>query len=214
MNWSILWVALLPAMVALESGASIGGSAMCSANNPNPKNVLVFLTGSQVVATKPPESSVILDQHRLRFDPHVLAIIRGTTVAFPNSDKVRHNIFSPSIIKMFNLGIYSFGMTRSMTFDKAGVAELLCNVHPEMSAYILVLETPYFSTTDEQGFFQVPDVGPGSYTLNFWCEHLGFLSRELVLDSGQSLEIHAVLHAGQVTLDGQDFSLSQEERDP
>lgn len=114
----------------------------------------------------------VMDQMRLTFVPHVLPIVTGTTVAFPNSDDVRHNVFSPSAAKRFNLGIYPAGDTRHVVFDRAGVVELLCNVHPEMSAYVLVIDTPFAATVGTDGAFAISGVPPGTYTVVAWHERL------------------------------------------
>ncbi|MGB9106015.1 MAG: plastocyanin/azurin family copper-binding protein, partial [Terriglobales bacterium] len=86
-----------------------------------------------------PDRVVLMDQKSLRFVPHVLAIQVGTTVEFANSDPLAHNVFSISSPKRFNLGLYGRGTSRRMKFDQPGVVQLLCNVHQEMSAFIVVV---------------------------------------------------------------------------
>lgn len=116
-----------------------------------------------------PSTPVPLDQVNLTFMPHVLPVLAGTTVAFPNSDEIRHNVFSPSPIR-FNLGTYAQKTTKYYRFDKPGIATLLCNVHAEMSAYVVVTETPYFAVTSKDGKFTLKDVPAGKYTLKVWHE--------------------------------------------
>ncbi len=113
---------------------------------------------------------------------------------------------------MFNLGTYSYGISRTVTFEKPGVVELLCNVHPEMSAYILVLGTPYFANTDGRGFFHLDNIDPGDYSVSFWCEHQGFISRRVSVNSGQTTTVDAVLHADEVKLAGQEIQAIAGER--
>ncbi len=113
---------------------------------------------------------------------------------------------------MFNLGTYSYGISRKVTFDKPGVVELLCNVHPEMSAYILVLETPYFATTDGRGFFNLENIPPGDYSLSFWCEHRGFISRKVSVKSEQITVIDAVLHTDEIKQAGREIPAVAGER--
>jgi len=96
-------------------------------------------------------------------------VIVGTTVAFPNSDEIRHNVFSPGPPR-FDLGTYPQKTTKFHLFDTPGVWTLLCNVHAEMSAYVVVTETPYFARTDKDGRFVLKDVPPGTYTLKVWHE--------------------------------------------
>jgi len=114
-----------------------------------------------------PPNLVTLDQLNLIFEPHVLPVLVGTMVAFPNSDEIRHNVFSPGPPR-FDLGTYPKGSTKHHLFDKPGVWTMLCNVHAEMSAYVIVTETPYFARTDKDGKFVLKDVPPGKYTLKVW----------------------------------------------
>jgi plastocyanin len=132
---------------------------------------VVYLEG---VGAAPPAASpahVAMDQKNLNFIPSVLPVVRGTVVEFTNSDDVQHNVFSPSAIAgKFNLGTYGPGATRTVTLDEPGDVRVLCNIHMEMEAHILVLTGPYFSTVAEDGTYQVPDVPQGTYTLKIWQE--------------------------------------------
>jgi hypothetical protein len=117
-----------------------------------------------------------MDQKALLFQPHVLIVPLGATVEFKNSDKVQHNIFWPSISGnkklSHNMGTWPSGESRNFKFDTAGVVPLLCNVHPEMSAYVIVSPTPYFALTDDAGNFTIANVPDGSYSVVGW--HEGF----------------------------------------
>lgn len=116
----------------------------------------------------------VMDQFRLEFKPHVMVIQQGTTVEFLNSDVVQHNVFWPSIggkkNEFLNLGTWSKGEKRTYKFDTPGVAELLCNVHPEMSAYIVISPTPYFAETDADGNYKIENVPNGTYIVYAWHE--------------------------------------------
>lgn len=130
-----------------------------------------------------PAEHAVVDQKELTFIPHVLPILKGTTVDFLNSDTVAHNIFSPSeTADKFNLGTWQRGKRKSYTFNKLGVVELLCNLHPEMSAYILVLSNPYFTKTEKDGKFIIEDIPNGSYTLSVWHERIKTQSKEIMVD--------------------------------
>lgn len=118
-----------------------------------------------------PEKPAVMDQKDLKFVPHVLAIPMGATVEFPNSDPVSHNVFSISDAKRFNLGLYKRGAVRRVKFNAAGVVELLCNVHLEMSAYIVVVKNPYFAQTKQDGSFRLENVPAGRHRLRCWHEH-------------------------------------------
>jgi plastocyanin len=121
-----------------------------------------------------PEKHFLIDQKGLMFNPHIVAIQAGTTVDFLNSDNVAHNVFWPSISgnkKLgHNLGTWPKGEKKSFKFDQAGVAPLLCNVHPEMAAYVVVSPTPYFAQTDASGAYTISNVPDGGYTLTAWHE--------------------------------------------
>lgn len=136
----------------------------------------------------PPKEPVTLDQLNLTFIPHVLPVLVGTTVAFPNSDEVRHNVFSTSPAKRFNLGTYPQGVVKHVTFDTPGVVDLLCNVHSEMSAYVVVLETPYVAVTEKDGSYAIKNVPPGKYILKTWHEHLKPQTKEVEVIAGSSAQ--------------------------
>src|SRR5262245_26710547 len=132
-------------------------------------NAIVYIDKIPGKQFAPPANPVVLDQVNLKFVPHVLAVLVGTTVAFPNSDEIRHNVFSPGPPR-FDLGTYPQNTTKYRLFDKPGVWTMLCNVHAEMSAYVVVAETPYFATTGRDGKFVLKDVPPGKYTVRVWHE--------------------------------------------
>lgn len=121
-----------------------------------------------------PTKHADFDQKNLMFHPHVLPILVGTTVDFLNSDDVLHNVFSPDpCADKFNLGTWPKGQKRSFTFKHADCnAVILCNVHPEMEAFVVVLSTPYFAVSAKDGTYEIKDVPPGKYTLKIWHEKL------------------------------------------
>ena len=121
-----------------------------------------------------PDKNPVVDQKGLLFQPHITVVQAGTTVEFLNSDTVAHNVFWTSVggnKKMgHNLGTWPKGEKRSFKFDTPGAVPLLCNVHPEMAGYIVVVPTPYFVTTDKSGDFKIENVPDGSYTVTAWHE--------------------------------------------
>jgi plastocyanin len=121
-----------------------------------------------------PEKHVVVDQKGLMFIPHIIPIQQGTTVEFLNSDTVAHNVFWISISgnkKLgHNLGTWPKGERKSFKFDSPGVAPLLCNVHPEMAAYVVISPTPYFAESDASGNYKISGVPDGSYTVTAWHE--------------------------------------------
>jgi plastocyanin len=119
-----------------------------------------------------PAPRVVMDQRNLAFVPSVLPVARGTIVEFTNSDDVQHNVFSPSAAAgKFNLGTHGPGAARTVTLDKPGEVLVLCNIHMEMEARILVLDTPFFSTANREGHYRIADVPVGSYAAKVWREH-------------------------------------------
>lgn len=124
----------------------------------------------------PPSPHPVMDQKGLLFQPHILVVEVGTTVDFLNSDKVAHNVFWPSLMQGAkklpgkNLGTWPQGEKRPSKFDQPGVAALLCNVHPEMAAYIVVVPTPYHATTDKSGNYKIENVPDGQYNVVAWHE--------------------------------------------
>lgn len=200
MRW--LWVALIAtsSLSHVSLAREISGTAVCTEGDPS-DHIVVYLTAPDLPPTRPVDKTVVLDQRGLRFLPHVLPVLKGTTVRFPNSDSVRHNVFSPSEIRMFNLGTYPPGEVRSVKFEHPGVVELLCNVHPEMSAYILVLDTPYFEKTRPDGSFRLRRLPSADYTIHFWCEH-GRLLRRSLPGRYQALQVRARLHDSEILVDG------------
>jgi plastocyanin len=137
-----------------------------AAGHPLP-NAVVWLEASNLPGG-PPTGKVVLDQRNLSFNPHVLAVRVGTTVDFPNNDRVFHNVFSFRDGKRFDLGMYPVGALRHVTFDKPGLSRIYCNIHPNMAAYVIAVDSPYFAVSDESGGFTIASVAPRSYTYHAW----------------------------------------------
>lgn len=154
---------------ALLAAGTITGKVKVAAMRDN-SNVVVYIASAP--GQFAPQSSPVVDQRSLSFQPHVLPIVVGTTVNFLNSDDVQHNVFTPSATgDFFNLGTWPKGQTRPYTFTKMGKVDLLCNVHHEMRGYILILQNSFFAVTDKEGNFRIENVPPGNYTLKVWHEH-------------------------------------------
>ena len=138
------------------------------------ENIAVYVDTIAGKNFTPPAQHVMEDQKKMTFIPHVLVVVKGTTVDFLNSDAVGHNVFWPSISGnrklAHNLGTWPQGVKKSFQFNDVGAVPLLCNVHPEMSGYVVVVPTPYFALTGKDGSFEIKDVPPGHYTLKTWSE--------------------------------------------
>jgi plastocyanin len=134
-----------------------------------------------------------MNQTNETFVPHVLAIVAGTTVDFPNNDEIYHNVFSLSRARRFDLGRYAAGRSKSVRFDTPGIVRVFCDIHAHMSAYILVFAHRYFAVTDGQGGYRIDNVPPGAYTVVAWNESTQDTRRVAVPDSGGDIELNFVL---------------------
>jgi len=166
---SILVAAVVLSMALAAFAGDISGKVS------GVKGKAVVWVEAQAGKTYPaPAKSPVMDQKGLMFEPHILAVQQGTSVEFLNSDKVQHNVFWPAISgnkKLgHNMGTWPQGQHRNFKFDQPGVVPLLCNVHPEMSGYIIVSPTPYFAETASDGSFKIDDVPDGEYKVTAWAE--------------------------------------------
>jgi plastocyanin len=137
-------------------------------------NIAVYIDAIPGKKFVRPLEHVSVDQRNSVFIPHTIVILRGTTIDFLNSDHVAHNVYWPSINGdkklRHSLTIVSPGHQKPFQFDDLGWAQMLCNLHPEMVGYIVVVPTPYFALTGDDGTFTIKDVPPGTYTLKTWSE--------------------------------------------
>ncbi len=129
---------------------------------------------------------LVMDQRELTFVPHVLPILAGSTVEFPNSDPVYHNVFSFSKTKTFDLGRYPTGRTKAVTFNKPGLVKVYCDMHSQMNAFILVLANPYFTLTDEQGNYWIRDIPAGTYKVKAWFARLPEKTATVTIRAGET----------------------------
>lgn len=184
-------------------------------------NVILWLVltdeTSSTASAQPPAWPPQLVQKNKSFEPHVLVVQVGTTVQFPNKDPFFHNVFSLFDGKRFDLGLYEGGSTNSARFDRPGVSFLFCNIHPEMSAIIVAVESPYFARSDRSGHASIPNVPNGRYRLRVWYERstpesLKTLERTVNISaSARSLERVQVVDSGDFKLAhknkyGQDYA--------
>ncbi len=152
------------------------------------ENIAVYIDAVPGKKFDAPAQHVPADQRNMNFVPHVTVVMRGTTVDFLNSDKVAHNVYWPSINGnkrlAHNLTIVSPGQKKSFEFDDVGTAQLLCNMHPEMVGYVVVVPTPYFALTSPSGTFEIKNVPAGKYTLKTWSEDGKPTTQEITVTDG------------------------------
>jgi len=136
-------------------------------------DAVVSVGGMPQVDARSQIARAVMDQRGLKFIPRVLAVLAGTTVDFPNNDRTFHNAFSPSETKRFDLGLYAPQKTRSVRFENPGVVRILCNVHPNMEAFIVVKDHPYFAVPDGRGNYRINNVPLGKHQLEVWHPEYG-----------------------------------------
>lgn len=158
---------------------------------PPPPLAVVYIEGNfgdaalAAALAAPGKAAPVLNQVGLRFVPHLLPVVVGGTVFFPNSDDTYHNVFSYSSPRKFDLGRYLRGEDPpSVLFDKPGVAKIFCEVHHHMRATILVLDTPFFTLTNEEGAFRIQGIPAGRYKVTAWIDERNVWSREVTLQPG------------------------------
>jgi plastocyanin len=207
---------LLPLLVVLCAGMAVGGSAASingrvsfvtkRGQRPNINETLIWLepaTATKGTKKAAPDFQMVTRSKTLL--PHVLAVPAGSTVQFPNDDPISHNLFSLSQRNSFDLGLYRKGPGKSQTFENPGVVNVYCNVHPNMSAVIHVMPTPYYAFADQGGNFALNDVAPGRYRLVAWNEQGGMASSDVEVTAAGQI-------AGKValTIDGRNFRGAQQ----
>ena len=180
-KWLLVAVVLVSGIACAQDGAS-GNSAgelrlrivssLSGTNRVVPAVVwLEPLAGTPALPFTPHGHYVLLQKNRT-FIPHLQVVPVGTAVRSPNADPFFHNVFSLFDGKRFDLGLYEAGSSKSVTFSRAGVSYIFCNIHPEMSAVVLALTTPLYAIADKNDSFALPDIPPGNYTLHVWIESI------------------------------------------
>ena len=156
--------------------------------------VVVYLEG---VAEEPPASKdhAVIKQRDKQFDPPVAIVVRGTTVDFPNEDKIFHNVFSVSRPARFDLGLYKSGTTKSVEMKRAGTVDVYCNIHSEMVAKVKVLDNAYFATTDAQGRFRIAGVPAGDFPIVAWLPTGDQATTTVTVQPGQVTDVKLAITA-------------------
>jgi plastocyanin len=180
-RWTIrlllpLWVvALAPAQTATVTGRAELVETTKGRKNPSPTVIWLTPLGSTGAATaaapRPSDTPPRLVQKNKSFIPHLLVVPVGSAVEFPNRDPFFHNVFSLFEGKRFDLGLYETGSARLVHFDQPGISYIFCNIHPDMSAVVIALNTRWYAISDAAGQLSIPDVPYGRYTLHAWNEH-------------------------------------------
>jgi plastocyanin len=168
-------------------GAELSGTAQASGK---PVQNAVIWLDAQAAPPLVQSASIVIDQRNLAFAPHVLAVRVGTSVDFPNNDRVFHNVFSFKDGKKFDLGMYPSGVkAKPVVFDKPGLSRIFCNIHPNMAAYVMAVDTPYYALSDERGAFIMSGIPPGTYTYHAWRPGGDTLTGAVTIGPNKTLEI-------------------------
>ncbi len=190
---STLFAAAVISAFALSSLAWAGDvmGKVAAPGMRSPENIAVYVASIPGKTFPPPAQHAQMDQLHLAFVPHVLVVLKGTTVDFKNEDPVGHNVYWPAINHnrklAHNMGTWPQGIAKPFTFNDLGDVPLLCNVHPEMSGYIIVVPTPYFALTDKAGNFDIKNVPPGTYTLTTWSEQAKPVTKTVTVGAGMAM---------------------------
>ena len=190
-----MWASISLFVAQWAWSGTIAGRVSRGNSSADLSNIVVSVEDLENSTPAPKEPAVMkeMDQKGLRFVPHVLPILVGTTVKFLNSDPVSHNVFSISEAKRFNLGLYGRGTERSIRFDQSGVVELLCNVHMEMSGYIVILKNSFFALAKADGTFQIAGVPAGRHRVRCWHEQLPAQEQEIDVPSEGTVSVNCDL---------------------
>lgn len=167
------------------------------------KDVVVYLIPTAKTSFPAPTEHAKMDQTGLNFVPHVLAVQKGTTVDFLNNDAVNHNVSSPAACCSFDLGQWGKGVVKSQAFASAGVAPLICSLHPEMGAYVVVVDTPYFTTASlitnnaekkQYCKYSIKGAPAGTYTLKAWNSKLAADDQTVTITAGAEASADIDIH--------------------
>jgi plastocyanin len=153
------------------------------------RNIVLYLRNAPTPDGATPNRARI-EQTEERFKPHIVPVLRGATVDFPNADVVFHNVFSLSSAKSFDLGRYPKGQAKSVTFDESGVVQVFCHIHSDMSAIVLVLDNPFFTMPAANGRYVLEDVPPGDYTVVGWHERIRPVLRTVHVAAGETARLN------------------------
>lgn len=181
------------AAVSVANAGSVSGKARV-AGKESAANIVVYLEGVQGTFTLP-EKRPEVNHINLQFAPLVSAVLKGTTVEFPNSDAVFHSAFSISPSNPFDLGLYQKGREKFVLFKNPGVVELFCHIHAHMHGFILVLDNPYFSVTNSAGEFDLANVPDGDYTIKAWANPTTVMTKTVSVAGNRTVNMDFTLTA-------------------
>lgn len=155
----------------MAAGGKVAGTVTVEKDGAPRKDrsgVVVYLEGITAPPPANDESKPRIKQFEQQFVPRLTVVPRGTTIEFPNEDKIFHNVFSVSAGAKFDLGLYKSGESKSVTFKRPGTVDVYCNIHPNMIAKVKVVDSPFYAVTGADGAFTIAGVPPGTYPVVAW----------------------------------------------
>lgn len=155
---------------------------------PSPHHTVIYFTGFE--SSVPSAAPMIVDQKDKNFDPVVFPIVKGQVVTFLNRDVAVHNVFSMSQAKQFDLGEVSNGGSSKVTFDKTGIVDLYCNIHPKMVGTILVLPNDRFARPESNGTYEITNIMAGTYNVFAWHRRASPQKKSITIKAGERLEVN------------------------
>jgi plastocyanin len=193
------WVGVLTALAAphVEAGTVTGAVAVLEKDGRPAKDASEAVVWIEGTPARPKPTSATVDMKSKAFVPRVSVVTLGSTVAFPNQDSIFHNVFSVSGPNRFDLELYKKPKSASKTFTAPGVVRIYCNIHPQMSGFVLVLDSPYWARVGADGRFSIPDVPAGSFTLKAWHERAGEVAQPVKVPESGAVEAALSLDASQ-----------------
>jgi hypothetical protein len=181
-------IAVLVGITSAAFSGTISGTVQATGMRDS-ANAVVYIEKIPGQTFPPPAEPVLMDQRGKEFLTKVLPVVAGTTVEFRNSDSFDHNVFTPDKCGgKFDLGAWANGESREHTFTEPCEAVMLCSLHPEMMAYVIVMDTPYFSVTDKDGSFMISDVPDGTYEVSVWHERLRKTTQSVSVSGDASVD--------------------------
>lgn len=173
-----------------RTGIVRGSINVLKGGKPKADNTGVIVYLENVPGTPPtPKDHAIIRQREKQFHPPLTVVVKGTTIDFPNEDKIFHNVFSVSRPARFDLGLYKSGTMKSVEMKRAGVVDVYCNIHPDMIAKVKVLENAYYTITGKTGEFRIENVPAGEYPIVAWVQTGDEVRGKVVVTAGGTAEI-------------------------